>query len=101
MDHGKILALDTPATLKQSTGADTIVTVKVSADGEKLALAPQAGHRGHPEHAGRGEYGDRPREGSDRLVPRVVNVAEASQIEIIDFTVAELHARNRVHQPHR
>ena len=31
MDHGKILALDTPTTLKQSTGADTIVTVKVSA----------------------------------------------------------------------
>ena len=28
-------------------------------------------------------------EGSDRLVPRVVNVAEASQIEIIDLTVAE------------
>ena len=26
MDHGKILALDTPAALKQSTGADTIVT---------------------------------------------------------------------------
>jgi ABC-2 type transport system ATP-binding protein len=28
-------------------------------------------------------------EGSDRLVPRVVNVAEASQVEIIDLTVAE------------
>jgi len=26
MDHGKILALDTPANLKKSTGADTIVT---------------------------------------------------------------------------
>ena len=28
MDHGKILALDTPAELKRSVGADTIVTVK-------------------------------------------------------------------------
>src|SRR6478752_23231 len=28
MDHGKILALDTPAALKQTVGADTIVTVK-------------------------------------------------------------------------
>src|SRR5260221_14106648 len=27
MDHGKILALDTPAALKQSIGADTVVTV--------------------------------------------------------------------------
>ena len=33
MDHGKVLALDTPANLKKSTGADTIVTVKVARDG--------------------------------------------------------------------
>ena len=39
MDHGKILALDTPAALKQSVGADTIVTVKASGDGEELAQA--------------------------------------------------------------
>ena len=39
MDHGKILALDTPANLKKSTGADTIVTVKVARDGETLARA--------------------------------------------------------------
>ena len=28
MDHGKILAMDTPAALKQSIDADTIVTAK-------------------------------------------------------------------------
>ena len=32
MDHGKILALDTPAALKQTVGADTIVTVKAAGD---------------------------------------------------------------------
>src|SRR6202044_1073241 len=37
MDHGKILALDTPANLKQSVGADTIVTVKASGDPDALA----------------------------------------------------------------
>src|ERR1700750_1317968 len=37
MDHGKILALDTPAALKQTVGADTIVTVKASGDPEELA----------------------------------------------------------------
>ena len=37
MDHGKILALDTPANLKKSTGADTIVTIKVAANAEQLA----------------------------------------------------------------
>src|SRR5271154_4132946 len=37
MDHGKILALDTPAALKQSVGADTIVTVKAGGDTQGLA----------------------------------------------------------------
>src|SRR5580700_1737873 len=32
MDHGRILALDTPAALKQSIGADTIVTVRSTGD---------------------------------------------------------------------
>src|SRR6201996_3725897 len=39
MDHGKILALDTPAALKQSVGADTIATVTSDGDGEALAAA--------------------------------------------------------------
>ena len=37
MDHGRILALDTPAALKRSVGADTIVVVKAA--GDKRALA--------------------------------------------------------------
>ena len=40
IDHGRLLALDTPAALKQSVGADTIVTV--TADGDLDALAPAA-----------------------------------------------------------
>ncbi len=39
MDHGRLLALDSPAALKRSIGADTVV--KVSADGD---LAPLARH---------------------------------------------------------
>ncbi len=37
MDHGKILALDTPAGLKASVGADSIVTVHASGDLAVLA----------------------------------------------------------------
>ena len=44
MDHGKILALDTPAALKQSVGADTIVTVK--ADGDTAGPGRAAGRAG-------------------------------------------------------
>ena len=89
MDHGKILALDTPTTLKQSTGADTIVTVKVSADGEKLAEALKRDIAGIVSTRVVENTVTAQVEGSNRLVPRVVNVAEASQIEIIDLTVAE------------
>ncbi len=37
MDHGRLLALDTPEGLKASTGIDTIVTVSASGDLERLA----------------------------------------------------------------
>ena len=42
MDHGTILALDTPARLKETIGADTIVTV--TADGDLEALAARLRH---------------------------------------------------------
>ena len=51
MDHGKILALDTPANLKKSTGADTIVTVKVVPGWRDPGPCPRArprGSRGQP-----------------------------------------------------
>ena len=89
MDHGKILALDTPANLKKSTGADTVVTVKVTKEGERLAQV-------FAEEL-EGVVGTRVVEnvvtlhvqGSDRLVPRVVNVADAANVEILDLAVTE------------
>jgi ABC-2 type transport system ATP-binding protein len=61
MDHGKILALDTPAGLKQSVGAEQIVTVKARGDGTALAerlaseidqSSPRLAPRSHsPPHA--------------------------------------------------
>ena len=54
MDHGRILALDTPAALKQSVGADTIVTVKADGDPDRLAELLAARRRGrHPDPAAR------------------------------------------------
>src|SRR6202035_4656281 len=38
MDHGKILALDTPTNLKQSVDADTIVTVKADGDMDRFQV---------------------------------------------------------------
>ena len=89
MDHGKILALDTPAALKQAVDADTIVTVK--ADGDPASLAT---------HLGRDVEGvTRTREidggvelhikGSERIIPRVVSAAERGGFELVDLAVAE------------
>src|ERR1700685_2527915 len=87
MDHGKILALDTPAALKQSTGADTIVTIRTTGDagklGELLAHEVDGAARTRPTgtptsdapttDAGRLELHI---QGGDRLVPRIVLAAE-------------------------
>ena len=63
MDHGRILALDTPTALKQSTGADTIVTVRTTATRpgwpscwprrRRRAADPGDGRQGRAAHAGR------------------------------------------------
>ncbi len=89
MDHGKILALDTPAALKQSVGADTIVTVR--ADGDQSALAERLD--GALEEVTRTRVVDGGVElhvrGAERLVPRVVNAAESGGFEVADLSVAE------------
>jgi ABC-2 type transport system ATP-binding protein len=42
IDHGRLLALGTPAELKRSTGADTVVTVSAAGDLDTLAKVLQA-----------------------------------------------------------
>ena len=89
MDHGRILALDTPAALKRSVGADTIVTVR--GEGDMRALAeileteiPEV-TRARP-HDGRLELHVK---GAERLVPRVVAAAERAGCDVADLSVAE------------
>jgi len=89
MDHGKILALDTPSALKQSVGADTIVTVKANGDRDRLA---EALRRDLPDIA-RMRHSDDGLElhvrGADRLLARVVTAAESGGFEVADLSVAE------------
>ncbi|HVA70996.1 MAG TPA: ATP-binding cassette domain-containing protein [Acidimicrobiales bacterium] len=89
MDHGRILALDTPTTLKQSTGADTIVSVKVTDGGEKLAAALAQELEGVVGTRVVDNVISLDVRGVDRLVPRVVNVAENIGVQILDLAVAE------------
>jgi ABC-2 type transport system ATP-binding protein len=89
MDHGQILALDTPAALKQSVGADTIVTVKSDGDGPALAAALEQ----HVEGVTRSRVIDGGVElhvtGAERIIPRVVGASERAGFELVDLSVAE------------
>jgi ABC-2 type transport system ATP-binding protein len=89
MDHGKILALDTPAALKQSIGADTVVTIRAAGDAGKLAslLATDV------EGVTRTRLVDGGIElhvqGRERLIPRIVLAAERGGFDLADLSVAE------------
>jgi len=89
MDHGVILALDTPAALKQSIGADTVVTVKAAGDTGRLAevLARDVdGVTRTRTVVGAVQLHVR---GTDRLVPRIVLAAERGGFDLIDLSVSE------------
>jgi ABC-2 type transport system ATP-binding protein len=89
MDHGKILALDTPEALKQSVGADTIVTVKATGDPQALAerLADQLDGVTRTRVVDEGV--ELHVKGAGRLVPRVVDTAESGGFEVVDLSVSE------------
>ena len=88
MDHGKILALDTPEELKRSVGADTIVTVKADGDPDALAarLTDELGATRARVVDGSVELHVK---GVERLVPRVVNAAESAGFNVADLSVSE------------
>jgi ABC-2 type transport system ATP-binding protein len=89
MDHGKILALDTPSALKQSVGADTIVTVKASGDGDALAAALERGVEGVTRSRVIDGGVELHVKGSERIIPRVVSASERAGFELVDLSVAE------------
>jgi ABC-2 type transport system ATP-binding protein len=89
MDHGRILALDTPAALKQSVQADTVVTVKTAGDTARLAelLSQEVAGVTRTRQIDGGLQLHM--QGTDRLVPRIVLAAERGGFDLVDLSVAE------------
>ena len=89
MDRGRILALSTPAELKQSVGADTVVTVKTSGDqgqlGELLTREVEGVTRTRSVDGAIQLH----MQASERLVPRIVLAAERAGFDILDLSIAE------------
>jgi ABC-2 type transport system ATP-binding protein len=89
MDHGKILALDTPAALKQSIGADTVVTLKAAGDPGKLAEVLTRGVSGVTRTRTVDGGLELHVQGHERLVPRIVDAAEGGGFDLIDLSISE------------
>ena len=89
MDHGRILALDTPAGLKLGIGADTIVTVKSTGDLERLAGLLARDVAGVTRTRVAGDQLELHMQAGDRLVPRIVLAAEQDGFELVDVSIAE------------
>jgi ABC-2 type transport system ATP-binding protein len=89
MDHGKILALDTPAQLKRGVGADTIVTVKAVGEPEGLAAACTKGVPGVTRTRTIDGGVELHVEGAAHVLPQVVAAAEGAGYQVADLSVAE------------
>jgi ABC-2 type transport system ATP-binding protein len=89
MDGGKILALDTPAALKQQIDADTIVTVTATGDQAELAGALSEGVPGVTRTRPIDGGVELHVKGKDRLLPTVVSVAEGAGFPVLDLSVNE------------
>ncbi len=96
IDHGRVLALDTPEELKGSLGADTIVTITTgpSPDGtgpdlQQFADRLRAGIRGATDVEVAGDLVSLGVTGSRGVLPAVVAQAEAAGVVVHDLRLAE------------
>ncbi len=89
MDRGRILALDTPSALKQEVHADTIVTVTAAGDPDRLARVLTDGVGGVTRTRSVDGGVELHVMGKDRLLPKLVAVAEEAGFPVIDLSVTE------------
>jgi ABC-2 type transport system ATP-binding protein len=89
IDHGRVMAMDTPKNLKKTVGADSIVTVSSTGDLTALARLLQEKVEGAAKSRqvdGNVQLQVKGREG---ILPRVISVAEKEGFAITDLSVAE------------
>jgi ABC-2 type transport system ATP-binding protein len=89
MDHGKILALDTPAGLKASVGADSIVTVHASGNLADLASLLEREVAGVTAVNQVDDSLQVHVKGASSVVPPIVTSAERGGFQVQDLSVAE------------
>ena len=88
MDHGRLLALDTPEALKRTVGGDLIVRLRTGSEPDRVAahLRDLAGVTGS---AVVGETVLLTAVRSDGLLPHVIDAAEAGGFQVQDVSIDE------------
>ncbi len=89
MDHGRILALDTPEGLKASVGADTIITISATGDLDVLARGLEERVEGALKAGRVGSTIQLHVKGAAGVLPQVVSAAEHGGATVTDLSVAE------------
>jgi ABC-2 type transport system ATP-binding protein len=89
MDHGKILALATPKDLKQSIGADTIVTTRTNGDPQQFAVLVSDELEGVTRTRVVDGSVEAHVKGASQLLPKIIRIAEGAGLEVLDLSVAE------------
>jgi ABC-2 type transport system ATP-binding protein len=89
MDHGRVLVIDTPKALKESVGADSIVTVSAIGDLEALARILQDQIDGTTKSQRVGNIVRLQVKGRNGVLPKVFAAAERGGFSITDLSIAE------------
>jgi ABC-2 type transport system ATP-binding protein len=89
MDHGRFLALGTPAVLKESVGADTIITVKVGEPRQGLTEALRAQVSGATRARETDDGAEVHVKGASGVLPEVISAVERGGFKLLDLGVAD------------
>jgi ABC-2 type transport system ATP-binding protein len=88
IDHGHLLALGSPAELKRTIGADTVVTISANGDLDALADALRADLAG-AQRVDRVDGSVRVAMRGESVLPTVFSVVDRRGFDITDLSVAE------------
>jgi ABC-2 type transport system ATP-binding protein len=89
MDHGRILAINTPKGLKESVGADSIVTISATGNLDSLAQLLQKRIEGATRSQRIDNIIKLHIKGTTGVLPKVVSIAEQEGFNITDLSVSE------------
>jgi ABC-2 type transport system ATP-binding protein len=89
MDRGRILAINTPQGLKESLGADSIVTISAKGDLDALARLLQKQMEGTTKSQRVDNAIKLHVKGTTSVLPRIISLAEQGGFNITDLSISE------------